>query len=135
MIPNVTAVSVGTPSKASQWREHLVRLTPITEALAGLTSLASIDDVILYLRRHGDVALAETESADELLARANLKRAEHGLPPFALFPTAPQGAAQQDKVKNVTAPRPAVPPPLNARARAALAQRLISLPADEAAAL
>jgi hypothetical protein len=105
-----------------------------SEPPAGLTSLVSIDQVISYLRQGGDTVLAESESADELLARANLKRTEQGLPPFALSPTSPRETAQQDKAdqaKNVTAPRPAAAPrPLNARERAALARDMISLAAD-----
>jgi hypothetical protein len=105
-----------------------------TEPVAGLTSLVSIDQVIGYLRQDGDIVLAESESADELLARANLKRTEQGLPPFALSPTSPDETAQQgeaDQAKNVTAPRPAAAPrPLNARERAALARDMIGLAAD-----
>jgi hypothetical protein len=79
-----------------------------TGVLTGLTSLVSTEDVVLYLRQGGGVAPAETESADELLARANRKRAEQGLPPFTLFPAPPSKAAQQgkaDQAKNVTAAR------------------------------
>ena len=58
----------------------------MTEALAGLSSLAAIDDVILYLRQRGEV-FVENESVEELLVRANLRRSEEGLPPFELLPT------------------------------------------------
>jgi hypothetical protein len=106
---------------------------PTTELLAGLTSLVSIDDVIFYLRRDAGVVLAETESTDELLARANLKRTEQGLPPFTLFPAAPSETVQQgevDQSKNVTAPRaPAAPRTPNRRERAELAHCMIALPA------
>jgi hypothetical protein len=110
-----------------------------TEALAGLASLASIDDVILYLRQGGDVVLAETESTDELLARANLKRTEQGLPPFALFSAPSSETVQQDKddQANVKAARPpaarrppAAPRPPNARERAELARQMIAIAAD-----
>jgi hypothetical protein len=105
-----------------------------TEPLAGLTSLVSIDQVIGYLRQGGDVVLAESESADELLARANTKRTDQGLPPFALSPSSPRESAQHDKAdqaKTVTAPRlAAAPRPLNARERAALAREMIGLAAD-----
>lgn len=98
------------------------------EALAGLTSLVSIEDVILYLQQDGGVAPAETESADELLALANLKRAKKGLPPFTLFPASPSETARQgkaDQAKNVTAPRPP-----NARERAELARHVIAMRAE-----
>jgi len=105
-----------------------------TEALAELTSLASIDDVIRYLRQCGDVVLDETEGADELLALANLKRAEKGLPPFTLLPAAPGKAAQRgkaDQAKNVAVPSPsAAPRSLNARERAELARNVIAMPAE-----
>ena len=111
-----------------------------TEALAGLTSLASIDDVVRYLRQRGDVVVDETESAEELLARANLKRREQGLPPFALLPTSPSETVQRDKVnqaKDVTAARPAAVPrpptaprPLNARERNELAKQLVASAAE-----
>jgi hypothetical protein len=111
-----------------------------TEALAGFSSLASIDDVILYLRQAGAVVLAESESADVLLARANLKRTEQGLPPFALLPASPGETAQQgkaDQAKDVEAARsPAAPRPLaeprppNARERAATARHLMALSAE-----
>jgi hypothetical protein len=105
-----------------------------TEALAGLMSLVSIEDVILYLQESGGVTPAETESADELLARANLKRAEQGLPPFTLFPASRSETAQHgmaDKAKNVTALRPpAAPRPPNARERAELARHVIAMPVE-----
>jgi hypothetical protein len=59
-----------------------------------LRPLASIDDVILYLRQNGAV-FAEDESEDELLAWANGKRLEQGLPPFALLPTLATKAKRQ----------------------------------------
>jgi hypothetical protein len=103
------------------------------EALAELRSLASIDDVILYLCQGGDVVL-ESESADELLTRANLKRTEQGLPPFALFPASPSETVQQNKVDQIgkiTAPRPApAPRPPNTRERATLARQIIDLSAE-----
>jgi hypothetical protein len=105
-----------------------------TEALAGLSSLVSIDDVIRYLRQGGDVVLAETETTDELLARANLKRTEQGLPPFVLFPVSPSKTAQQgkgDQSKSATAPRPpAAPRTPNRRERAATAKQLIAFSAE-----
>jgi hypothetical protein len=102
--------------------------------LVGLTSLVSIDQVIGYLRQGGDIVFAKSESTDELLARANLKRTEQGLPPFAFSPTSPSETVQQDKVdqvEKVAAARPAAAPrPLNARERAALARDMIGLAAD-----
>jgi hypothetical protein len=94
----------------------------MTEALAGLSSLAAIDDVILYLQQ-GDEVFAEDESADELLIRANLKRVEQGLPPFALLPTPP--AKARDKPEKVTVPRPP-----SGRERAEWARSVLGLPAE-----
>jgi hypothetical protein len=92
----------------------------MSEALTGLTSLAAIDDVILYLQLGGEV-FAENESADELLVRANLKRTEQGLPPFALLPTPPTRAA--DKPEKVPLPRPP-----SRRERAEWARSVVALP-------
>jgi hypothetical protein len=121
------------PNLAAQNDQPLVT----TEALAGFSSLVSIDDVILYLRQAGAVVLDESESADELLARANLKRTEQGLPPFALSPVSPSETAQQgkaDQAKEVKAARPlAAARPFNARERAALARDMIGLAADRRA--
>jgi hypothetical protein len=64
-------------------------------------SLATIDDVILYLRQSGEV-FAENESADELLVRANLKRMDQGLPPFALLSAAPAKDMPRDKPQKVS---------------------------------
>jgi len=124
------------PTFASQHDQPLAT----TEALAGLTSLASIDDVIRYLRQRGDVVPGETESADDLLTRANLKRAEQGLPSFALLPAAPSESVQRDRAnqtKDVTAARPAAVPrppaaprPLNARERNDLAKQLVASAAE-----
>jgi hypothetical protein len=118
------------PTLAAQNNRPLVTI----EVLAGLTSLVSIEDVILYLQQGGGVAPAETGSADELLARANLKRAEQGLPPFTLLPASPSQTAQQgmaDRAKNVTALRPpAAPRPPNARERAELARHVIAMQAE-----
>src|SRR4029077_2281378 len=93
----------------------------MTEALAGLSSLAAIDDVILYLRQGGE-DFAEDESADELLVSANLKRTEEGLPSFALLPTPPTKATRQPE--KVTSPRPP-----SARERAEWARSAVALPA------
>jgi hypothetical protein len=92
-----------------------------TEALADLRSLASIDDVILYLRQ-GDEFFAEDGSADELLGRANVKRVEQGLPPFALLPTPPANTMRQPG--KVISPRR-----LSARESAEWAKSAIVLPA------
>jgi hypothetical protein len=95
-----------------------------SEALAGLNSIASIDDVILYLRRGGEV-FADNESADELLVRANLKRSEQGLPPFALLPTPPAKTVPRDRPEKVVSPRP-----LSRRERADWARSVVALAAD-----
>jgi hypothetical protein len=94
------------------------------EALTGLSSLTSIDEVILYLRQSGEV-FAEDENANELLGRANLKRMEQGLPPFALLPTPLTKATHQDKPEKVTRPRPP-----SARERAEWARRVVTSPAE-----
>jgi hypothetical protein len=95
-----------------------------TDVLAGLSSLVSIDDVILYLGRGGEVFAAD-ESADELLVRANFRRVEQGLPSFALLPTPPTKTVRQDKPKKLTLPRPP-----SARARAEWARSILALPAS-----
>jgi hypothetical protein len=94
----------------------------MTAALAGFSSLASLDDVICYLRQGSEV-FAEDEGADELLRRANVKRAEQGLPPFALLPTPPK-AMRQDNPKKVALPRPP-----SARERSEWARSVVALPA------
>ena len=95
-----------------------------TEALAGFSSMASIDDVIRYLRRGGEV-FADNESADELLVCANLKRSEQGLPPFVLLPTPATKADRQDKPEKVAPPRPP-----STRERAEWARSVVALAAD-----
>src|SRR5262249_44748420 len=104
------------------------------DELSGLSSLVSIDDVVLSLRQRGEVVLDGSEGADELLARANLKRAEQGLPSFALLPASPSETVQRDKgnqAKEVTAARSAaVPRPLNARERNELARQLVASAAE-----
>jgi hypothetical protein len=94
------------------------------QALAGLSSLASIDDVILYLRQHDEV-FAEDESAEGLLIRANLKRTEQGLPPFALLPTPTSKAIRRDRPEKVVLPRPP-----SRRERAEWARSVVDLAAD-----
>jgi hypothetical protein len=94
-----------------------------TEAITGLSSLASIDDVMLYLRQRGEV-FAENESADELLIRGNLKRTEQGLPPFAL-PTPPAKTTAREKPERVVPPRPP-----SRRERAEWARSVVALAAD-----
>jgi hypothetical protein len=93
-----------------------------TEALEGLSSLVSLDDVIRYLQEGGD--LAGDESADNLLSRANLRRLEQRLPPFALLPTPSIEAIRQDKPKKV------LPRPTSARARAEWARSVVALSAE-----
>jgi hypothetical protein len=94
-----------------------------TPSLAGLSSLVSIDDAIRYLRQAGEV-VAEGESADRLLARANPKRIEQGLPPFALLPVAPTAPTPKAKPERATAPRP-----LTAREREDYARSALALAA------
>jgi hypothetical protein len=96
-----------------------------SEALEGLSSLASMDDVVRYLRQCEEGAVSETDNADELLARANRKRASQGLPPFALLPAVPAPATRPDKPDQ---PKK-VPRPPNARERAEWARRVVALPA------
>jgi hypothetical protein len=107
--------------------------TPITpevrnpEALEGLSSLASIDDVVRYLQQCGEGTVLETDNAAELLARANCKRASQGLPAFALLrvdPAPATRAQKPDQPKKVAPPRPP-----NARERAEWARRVAALPA------
>jgi hypothetical protein len=94
------------------------------EVIEGLSSLASIEDVVRYLKQCGEDA-AETDNADELLARANRKRMSQGLPSFALLPPAPAAQpAKPDREKKVAPPRPPT-----ARERAEWARRAVTLPA------
>ena len=96
------------------------------EAVNGLTSLVSLDDVIRYLRQCDEVFL-ETDDADELLARASHKRTSQGLPSSVLLPAAPTHAprpAKPVRTKEVAPPRPPT-----ARERAEWARRAVALPA------
>jgi hypothetical protein len=97
-----------------------------SEALEGLTSLVSIDDVIQYLRQCDEDVASETDNADALLARANRKRTSQGLPSFMLLPAAPTQATRTDK--SVRAKEVAPRPP-TARERAEWARRAVALPA------
>jgi hypothetical protein len=100
--------------------------------LDGLSSLVSLDEVVRYLRQCDENIDVDTGNAEELLARANLKRTDQGLPLFALLPGIPAQAKQQDKperVKKVALPRPA-----SARERAEWARHVISLPEARAPA-
>jgi hypothetical protein len=98
-----------------------------SEAPEGLTSLASINDVVRYLRQCDEDVASETDNADELLERANRRRTSQGLPPFALLPAAPTHATRPDKPvrEKVVAP----PRPPTARERAEWARRAVALPA------
>jgi hypothetical protein len=96
----------------------------VTEVFAGLSSLVSVDDVIHYLQKDGE-DFAEDASADELITRANLSRAEQGLPPFALIATPSTKTVRQDKPEKRTVPRP-----LSARERAEWARSVVALPAE-----
>lgn len=98
-----------------------------SEALEGLTSLVSIDDVIRYLRQCAENVASETDNADALLARANHKRMSQGLPCFVLLPAAPAQATQP--AKPVRAKEGASPRPPTARERAEWARRAVALPA------
>jgi hypothetical protein len=95
-----------------------------TEALVGLSSLVSIDEVIVYLRQAGD-NFAEDQSADELLALANLKRTEQRLPTFVLLPGVTKTAAVRDKPARTEKVPPPRPP--SARERAEWARRVIAV--------
>jgi hypothetical protein len=96
------------------------------EALEGLSSLVSMDDVVRYLQQCGEGTVLETDNA-ELFARANRKRASQGLPPFALLRVDPDPAARPHKPDE---PKKVAPPRLpNARERAEWARRVAALPA------
>ena len=94
--------------------------------LDGLSSLVSLDEVIRYLRQCNENIDAETDNAEELLARANLKRTDQGLPLFALLPGIPAQAKRQGKPER--AKKVALPRPASARERAEWARHVISLP-------
>jgi hypothetical protein len=95
------------------------------EALAGLSSFVTIVDVTHYLRQRGEV-FTEHESADELLVRANLKRAEQKLPLFVLLPgVPPTKTAIRDKPDRTDkAAGPRLP---TARERAEWTRRIVAL--------
>lgn len=95
-----------------------------TEALAGLSSLVTFDDLIRYLRQGGEV-FEEHEGAVELLARANLKRTGQGLPPFTLLPGTPAKAAVREKPNRAEKVAHSRPP--TARERAEWARRVVAL--------
>ena len=121
-----------TPVVVSNLKPGAIGRTPITpevrnpEALEGLSSLVSMDDVVRYLQQCGEGTVSETENANELLARANCNRASQGLPPFALLPAVSTQASphKPDQPKKVAPPR--LP---NARERAEWARRVAALPA------
>jgi hypothetical protein len=98
-----------------------------SEALEGLTSLVSLDDVIRYLRQCDEDVASETDNADELLARANRKRRSQGLPSFVLLPATPTPATRP--AKPVRAKEVAPPRPPTARERAEWARRAVALAA------
>jgi hypothetical protein len=62
-------VSVETPLQSLTISEG--QNEKLSEALEGLSSLASLDEVIRYLSQGDDDDSAETDKADELVARAN----------------------------------------------------------------
>jgi hypothetical protein len=100
----------------------------LSEAVEGLSSLASMDDVVRYLRQCDEEIALETDNVDELLARANHKRRSQGLPLFELLPAAPVQATRHDKPGR--AERIAPPRPPSARERAEWARRVVALPAS-----
>jgi hypothetical protein len=97
-----------------------------SEALEGLSSLVSLDEVIRYLKECNEDDAAETGSAKELLSRANCNRANQGLPLFALLPDAPTQAKRQDEPERSKKVAPSRPP--SARERAEWARRIVALP-------
>jgi len=94
----------------------LLPLTPKRSEAFGrfFSSLVSLDEVIRYLKECDEAVDAETDNAEELLSRANRKRASQGLPLFTLLPGIPTQTKRRDKperTKKVASPRP----PLRAR--------------------
>jgi hypothetical protein len=128
--PEITPVAVANPKPGAPAKTLVQALIAPEvrnpEALEGLSSLVSMDDVVRYLQQCGEGTVLETDNA-ELLARANCKRASQGLPPFALLPAVPAPVTRPhkpDQPKKVAPPRP-----LNARERAEWARRVAALPA------
>jgi len=93
-----------------------------------LTVLASADDIICYLRQHGDLVTPHGDlfvvngqsdlTLDELLDRANHLRVQQGLPTYALLPAAL--AAATTKRAEPRAPKPLPPPSRKEREQWAL---------------
>jgi hypothetical protein len=96
-------------------------------ALEGHCSLVPMDAVIQYLRQCDEDVGSETDSSDELLARANRKRTTQGLLSFALLPVSPTQATRPDKPPR-QAKKAASPRPPTARERAEWARRVVALP-------
>jgi hypothetical protein len=128
--PEITPAVVANPKPGAPAKTPVQ--TPITpegqnpEALEGLSSLVSMDDVVRYLQQCGEGTVLETDNA-ELLARANCKRASQGLPPFVLLRVDPDPATRAQKPhrpKEVASPRPPT-----TRERAEWARRVAALPA------
>jgi hypothetical protein len=119
--PGVSEKTLQTLAIPAVWNDKLA------EAVEGLSSLVSMDDVVRYLRQCDEEVALETDNVDELLARANRKRRSQGLPLFELLPV-PAQATQQDKPGR--AQRIAPPRPPSARERAEWARRVVALPAE-----
>jgi hypothetical protein len=133
---------------ASDWGSHLEvapsggeykEITVRPGGFDALSSIVSLDDLLRYLRQSGENVVPETggkflvggcftESAEELLVRANRKRREQGLPNFVLLSDANAGkAAEREKSAVVAKPGPKRPP--SAAERAEWARRALDLPA------
>jgi hypothetical protein len=120
--PGVSEKTLQTLAIPAVWNDKLA------EAVEGLSSLVSMDDVVRYLRQCDEEVALEADNVDELLVRANHKRRSHGLPLFELLPAAPAQATRHDKPGR--AERIAPPRPPSARERAEWARRVVALPAS-----
>lgn len=133
---------------ASDWESSLEvtpadgKHTEITVKPGGfdaLSSIVSLDDLLRYLEQSGETVVPEaggkflvggcfTESAEEVLARANRKRRQQGLPNFVLLADANAGkGTEREKPAVVAKAAPKRPP--SAAERAEWARRALDLPA------
>lgn len=134
-VPHVVALDWIHQSKAMSQGDVDNEITAAPGAFDALSSVASIDDIVRYLRQYGENVPENdgkfddriSENAGELLARANRLRTQQGLPHFTLLPSV-DIVKIDDRGKLAPAGKVASKRPPSARERAEWARQVVELP-------
>ena len=135
-VPRVAGFERIHQSKATPESDVHNEITTEPGAFDAFSSVASVDDILRYLRQCGEIVPENdgkflddcvSENAGELLARANRVRTQEGLPHFTFIPSV-DILKVDDRGKSAPTGKVASKRPPSARERAQWARQVVGLP-------